>query len=478
MASFDLFYFSLVRVGNVTSSAAATWQLPIGQPSVTWQPRQRRPTPATVGQRRSTPPATGQRRRVTVVIGGQRWRPTPPTTGQRRRSTTVAGGEPPLTAAGPPLTTTGPPVNGGRWAGQLRAWAGSWSGLDRVQVGSATCQPHVHTWHPHGADVDNMHKEYLEKVTKHQRYLIGEKGSDPDSPTPKSAKATKKSKPSAPKADLRPPVTKPASSQQHKPKPAPAKSQGKKHKLVTKSSDKPFPARRSKPGLVTKRRKPTSSLRSVDESVDEGIPEKEPRFDVEEADVQRALEESLKSVYDAPRGLLPPMVIRETESGKYQPLPETPKKKSHTDQFIFQRRTSTPTEFSDHDESFSLYVELGLTNSKVESDEDVSGIDVGVQDKGHARLNPGEHDEGQAGLNPGDVAASQPQSSHVVHAGPNLEHIDLEAMDVSSQLHPEKMNEGFTTTAYPSVQENLKLIVEEQMILEEPASSTATLSSL
>nr|GEX43300.1 hypothetical protein [Tanacetum cinerariifolium] len=60
------------------------------------------------GQRRSIPPATGQRRRITVVIGGQRW-----------RSTTVAGGEPPLTAAGPPpLTTTGPPVNGGWWAGQ------------------------------------------------------------------------------------------------------------------------------------------------------------------------------------------------------------------------------------------------------------------------------------------------------------------------------------------------------------------------
>nr|GFA53964.1 hypothetical protein [Tanacetum cinerariifolium] len=54
------------------------------------------------GQRRSMPPATGQRRRITVVIGGQRW-----------RSTTVAGGEPSLTAAGPPLTSTGPPVNGG-----------------------------------------------------------------------------------------------------------------------------------------------------------------------------------------------------------------------------------------------------------------------------------------------------------------------------------------------------------------------------
>nr|GEU50501.1 retrovirus-related Pol polyprotein from transposon TNT 1-94 [Tanacetum cinerariifolium] len=139
------------------------------------------------------------------------------------------------------------------------------------------------------------YKEYLEKVAKHQRYLADEKGSDPDSLTPKPAKATKKSKPSEPKADLRPPVTKLASSQKPEPKPAPAKSQGKKRKLVTETSDKPSPARRSKPGLVMKRCKPTSSLRSVDEFVDEGIPENVPRFDDEEAEVQRALEESLKS---------------------------------------------------------------------------------------------------------------------------------------------------------------------------------------
>nr|GEX26457.1 putative ribonuclease H-like domain-containing protein [Tanacetum cinerariifolium] len=269
------------------------------------------------------------------------------------------------------------------------------------------------------------YKEYLEKVSKHQRYLAGEKGSDPDSPAPKPAKATKKSKPSAPKAYLRPPVTIQASSQQPKPKPAPAKSQGKKHKLVTKTSNKPSPGRRSKPGLVTKRRKPTSSLRLVDESVDEGIPEKELRFDDEESDVQRALEESLKSVYDAPWGPLPPVVIRESESGKYQPLLEKPKKKSPIDQYIFQRRTSTPTKSSGHDESSSLYVELRLTDSEVEYDKDVPRIDAGVQD------------ESQDGPNP-----------------------------------------GFTTTAYPKVQENLKLTVKEHVILEEPASSTWTLSSL
>nr|GEU52346.1 zinc finger, CCHC-type [Tanacetum cinerariifolium] len=92
---------------------------------------------------------------------------------------------------------------------------------------------------------EQYYKEYLEKMAKHQRYLAGEEGSDPDSHVPKPAKATEKSKPSTHKADLWLPVTKPALSQQPKPKPTPAK----------------------------------------------------------------AVEESLKSVYDAPQGSLPPVIV-------------------------------------------------------------------------------------------------------------------------------------------------------------------------
>nr|GEW23095.1 hypothetical protein [Tanacetum cinerariifolium] len=211
---------------------------------------------------------------------------------------------------------------------------------------------------------EQYYKEYLEKVAKHQRYLASEERSDPDSPAPKPAKATKKSKPSAPKAAS---VTKPAaakaskftSSQQPKPKPkpAPAKTQEKKRKLVIETSNEPSPAKSSKPGLVTKRRKPTGSLSLVDEFVDEGIPEREPRFNDEEADMQREVEESLKSVHDAHRGPLTPVVFRECDSGKFQPLPKVqgkgkekvsdeqvtldlltlqiPKKKSPAEQYIF-----------------------------------------------------------------------------------------------------------------------------------------------
>ncbi|GJX57812.1 hypothetical protein Tco_0287709 [Tanacetum coccineum] len=56
--------------------------------------------------------------------------------------------------------------------------------------------------------------------------------------------------------------------------------------------------------------------------------------------------------------------------------------------------------------------------------------------------------------------------------------MDLEATDASTQQKPEQMDEEFTTTAYPNVQENLKLPTEDQVILEEPASSSRTMSSL
>ncbi|GJU86902.1 hypothetical protein Tco_1294448 [Tanacetum coccineum] len=154
-------------------------------------------------------------------------------------------------------------------------------------------------------------------------------------------------------------------------------------------------------------------------------------------------------------------VIREPDSGKFQG----------------KGRTSTPTESSGHDESSSLYAELRLIVSETESDEEVPGIVARVQDEGQAGPNPGEHDEGQAGPNPGDAAASQPPSSHVVHAGPNIEHMDLEASDTSIQPNPEEIDEEFTIIAYPNVQENLKLPTEGEVRLEEPASSAGTLSS-
>nr|GFA14190.1 monodehydroascorbate reductase [Tanacetum cinerariifolium] len=69
-----------------------------------------------------------------------------------------------------------------------------------------------------------------------------------------------------------------------------------------------------------------------------------------------------------------------------------------------------------------------------------------------AGSNPDETSEGQAGPDPGDARAKvQSIPSLVVHVG---------------------------SDPYPKVQENLKLTVEEQALLEDPASSSGTLSSL
>ncbi|GJQ94264.1 hypothetical protein Tco_0005403 [Tanacetum coccineum] len=159
------------------------------------------------------------------------------------------------------------------------------------------------------------------------------------------------------------------------PKPAEAlkKVQGRKCKPTKETTDAPSPAKRTQAG----------------------------KFGDEEANVQKALEESLKGAYLARQGPLPLM---------------TPKKMSPVEQYIFQRRTPTTTKPSGLAESPSLYVELGLTDSETDSDE-------------------------EAGSNAGDVAVDQPQSSHVVHAGPNLDHMDLGIAEASSQPNPEQMNQ-------------------------------------
>ncbi|GKE67303.1 hypothetical protein Tco_1521464 [Tanacetum coccineum] len=95
-----------------------------------------------------------------------------------------------------------------------------------------------------------------------------------------------------------------------------------------------------------------------------GVPVNEPRFGDEEADMQKVVEESLKDVHAAHQGPLPPVVIREPESGKFQPLPEVQGKGKE---------------------------KVGLTDSETESDDDVPlEINLEAQDEGQAGPNPGK----------------------------------------------------------------------------------------
>nr|GEV87485.1 retrovirus-related Pol polyprotein from transposon TNT 1-94 [Tanacetum cinerariifolium] len=215
----------------------------------------------------------------------------------------------------------------------------------------------------------SYYQEYLAKVAKHQRYLAGETGSDPDSPEPKPTKPAEKSKAMAPKAPL----------------------------------------------------------------------------------MLLALEESMKSMHDVPRGPLPPVVIRKPESVKYQPLPEVPRKGK--EKVTEEQVASDLLNLQTHKKSPA---DQYILQSEEESEKVVPRADAGCQGEGQAGPDPGAQAEGQAGPDPdtGNAETSQPMPSPVVHAGSDREHMDLD------------------------VQESHKLTVEEHVLLEEPASSSETRSSL
>nr|GEZ23134.1 hypothetical protein [Tanacetum cinerariifolium] len=317
------------------------------------------------------------------------------------------------------------------------------------------------------------------KATKREVFGMPIPGGVQDPPAPKPTQHARKPKSKPTKAPPRPAVT----STQPAPTSAPAEPQAKKRKHATETSDKAPKAKKFKYGWVSKK----CSLKHEATSEAEDVPIMEPQVAAEDAELQKVLEESMKTTYALPRGPLPPVVIREPESGKYQPLPEVPgkgkakvseeqvahdllslqnpKKKSHVDQYILQRRISEPDGSSQHDDS--PYAVLGQSDSEEESekvmlgateggnDEDQAGPDPGAQakgqtgtdagtlDEGRAGSNPDEMSEGQAGPDPGN-AEDEEQSipSPVVHAGSDREHMDLDVVDVSPQPLMEQLDEG------------------------------------
>ncbi|GJU63470.1 hypothetical protein Tco_1245305 [Tanacetum coccineum] len=236
---------------------------------------------------------------------------------------------------------------------------------------------------------------YLEKVTKHQRYLAGE---DP---------------------------------------------QEKKRKRALDAAEAPSQAKRSKAGRVSKKR----MLQLRDEFIDKGVPATEPRVDDEEA------------IVEPDSGKLQPLLevqgkgkekVGEEQAAQVLLNLQTSKKRNPAEQFIFQRCTPTIAESSGLVESSSLYAELGLTDSRTKSDKEVS-----------PEMNAQGREEGQGGRNPGNAGMSQTPSSHVVHAGPNLDHMDSGIVEAPSQPNTEQMDDEFTAIAYPKVQRTLNSQLKE-----------------
>nr|GEX75668.1 E-beta-farnesene synthase [Tanacetum cinerariifolium] len=236
----------------------------------------------------------------------------------------------------------------------------------------------------------SYYREYLAKVAQHRRYLAGEIVSDMDSPILKPTKLAMKHKSTAPKAPPRPSVSTPVTSAQPTPTSAPAKPQEKK------------------------------------------------RFGGKH-----------ESMNDAPRGPLPPVVIREPESGKYQPLPEVPRKGK------------------------------AKSGSEEESEMVVHGADegdAGAQDEGQAGSKPDESSKVPARPDPGNAGANELfMPSPVVHTRSDHEHMDLDVADVSSQTSMVQLDERFTAMAYPKrigeLEHIMANLIQEKKGLEERLDS-------
>ncbi|GKF31585.1 retrovirus-related pol polyprotein from transposon TNT 1-94 [Tanacetum coccineum] len=123
----------------------------------------------------------------------------------------------------------------------------------------------------------------------------------------------------------------------------------------------------------------------VDEPSDEGVPVEDPGHTDEEADFQRALEPSLKEQAEQTQGPARPMILRDPDSRKYQPLPEVQgkgKEKVIDEQAAHDLLTLQTSTKKSPAESPSLDPELPLTDSETESDEEVPMINARDQDEG------------------------------------------------------------------------------------------------
>nr|GEY16354.1 hypothetical protein [Tanacetum cinerariifolium] len=221
----------------------------------------------------------------------------------------------------------------------------------------------------------------LAKVAHHRRYLASKTRGVQDPPAPKPTQPARKPKSTITKAPPRPAVT----STQPAPTSAPAELQAKNRKQAIDTFDKPPKAKKSKYGLVRKKR----TLKNIAASKAEDVPVIKPQVAAEDTDFQKALEESIKTAYAFPRGPLPPVSDSEEESDKVVlRADEGGQDESHA-------RPDTGKQVVDQTRS-----------------------DAGAQDEGQAGSNPDETSEGQARPDPSDAGAkAQSILSSVVHVG-------------------------------------------------------------
>nr|GEU89158.1 integrase, catalytic region, zinc finger, CCHC-type, peptidase aspartic, catalytic [Tanacetum cinerariifolium] len=176
-----------------------------------------------------------------------------------------------------------------------------------------------------------------------------------------------------------------------------------------------------------------------------------------------------------------------------------PKKRSTTYQFIFQSWTpaieassTRPSAQAQDDTSTNIVrnspsltdVETCAAFEKTDSGGDTKILQIDeeqgrdVDEQVNLKEKTNELDQGQARSDPGRTPESRPPPEQVVidedQAGPD----PGESRRALAGPDPEPIHDEFMDELYPKVQESLKFSTDEHVILEDPMSSTGTLSSM
>ncbi|GJV22353.1 hypothetical protein Tco_1371373 [Tanacetum coccineum] len=281
-------------------------------------------------------------------------------------------------------------------------------------------------------------------------------------------------------------------------KPSPAK----KPTPAKKKSTKPIFSRKVRKGKEVKRLlklvDEEDEEASVDEAEEEPQPTPEPPVDEDEYNLQKGIQMSLESLDAQGQGRQAPVggvVIHKSNPVTTRTLPvikgkgkgiatdeqvaqslfelQQQKKKSITDQYDDTSANTVRDTPSPSDD------ETGATMEKATSEADTEVLRV-EDEQGEEVSHTVALDEGQAGPDPGETP------EHGVLAGPNPEprHEDQAGSDPGQSRvaqagpDPDPMHDDFIVAVYPRVHESMKPTTKEQVLAENPPSSTGTLSSM
>nr|GEV82080.1 retrovirus-related Pol polyprotein from transposon TNT 1-94 [Tanacetum cinerariifolium] len=274
---------------------------------------------------------------------------------------------------------------------------------------------------------------YLEMVTKHDRKVIAEKEGKKKTASarqPKSKPTIEKSIKPAPA--LKPKATKERPSKAYTakpPKPKPAKE---------KSTNTTLPKQAGK-GKITKVSKAKSSFQLVDE------PDEEPAYSEPELEHQ-AIEASSTGPSAQAQDDTSANIVRDSPS--------------------------------------PVDVETGVASEKTNSRGDIEILQIDeeqgkvVDEQVNLEEKTDELDQGQARSDPRRILESRPPPEQVVIDEDQSRLDPGESCGALAGPDPEPTHGEFMTDVYFKVQESLKFLADEHVILEDPISSTGTLSSM